>query len=325
MADLTGIPHLRPAPPLRAGGDRYDVSAGRLLHAPATVPDPLALLVGVPFDTTTLGRRGSGHGPGAVRDALAACFSYDPNWGVDLSDGPGAADLGNVDVVLTDVETTWQRISEAVRAARGEVPLVILGGDHGVTFPTLRGLTAGEPEPIGVVNVDAHFDVRVSQDGQVSAGVPFRYALERLDGALRGPNFVELGAGGWRNTRFYHDYLDEQGAHVVTARQLARGDFDTQVGRAFELAADGTRGIWLSIDADAFDAAVVPGTAAPAVAGLTAWQGLEIVWAFGQRDDVLGMDIVEVAPPYDPAGITASFAAHLLLTFLAARQRARTA
>lgn len=313
---------LRARQPLRISTDGTDKSAGLLLHEPQEARNPLATLFGVPFDTTTLAKRGAAHAPAAIRDAICRYFSYDPNWGVDLAAGSGVADLGDVDVIPTDVDESWERISTVAAYAVGAgAPLLVLGGDHGCTFPVLRGVSEAldKSRRLGVMNIDAHFDVRDSS--RCSAGVPFRWMLERLDGRVAGRNFVELGAGGFSNTATYHDYLREKQARVITCREVHRNDLDATISSAFDTMADGTDGLWLSIDVDAIDASQLPGTAAPAVGGLSVWQVLEVVWAFGQRDDVVGMDVMEVCPPVDMNGASANVAAHLALTFLAARQR----
>jgi formimidoylglutamase len=282
-----------------------------------------AALVAIPFDTTTLGRGGSRHGPAAVRAALATSLCYDAGFGVDLSDAPRVADWGDVDVVHTDVDETWRRVSETVESlARTGLPLVVVGGDHGLTFPVLRGLAA-VCAPFGVISVDAHFDVRISQRDQVSAGVPFRYALERLDGVVAGRNLVEFGIGGWRNSRVYADFLRERGARVISARELHRGDLDALVQEALAIAGDGTAGTWLSIDIDGVDGSQAPGTGTPAVAGLSSFQLLELVWAFGRDPKTLGLDVMEVAPAWERGTATAGLAASCILTFLAGRESRR--
>lgn len=301
--------------------DEHDDPVADLFRPAAEVEGgALANLVGVPFDTTTLGRRGSRFGPGAIRSALAGCLCYDANFDVDLADAPRVADHGDVDVLQTRIDETWDRVSDVVAVLAGEdAPLVVLGGDHGLTFPVLRGLARTVAGPIGVITVDAHHDVRVSQHGEVSAGVPFRYALERLDGFVAGRNLVQLGIGGWHNSGVYRRHLRDVGASVVSARALHRDGVDGHVARALELAGDGTTGIWLTIDIDAVDAAHAPGTGTPAVAGLTGHQLLEIAWAFGRHPQALGIDLMEVAPEHDVGGITAHLAASAVLTFLAAR------
>lgn len=282
-----------------------------------------AALVGIPFDTTTLGRGGSRHGPAAVRAALATCLCYDAGFGIDLAGAPRVADWGDVDVVLTDVDESWRRVTDCVGSlARTGLPLVAIGGDHGLTFPILRGLAGGSGS-LGVISVDAHFDVRISQREQVSAGVPFRYALEQLGGAISGRNLVEFGIGGWRNSRLYADYLREQGARVIAARELHRGDLDALVAEALAVAGDGTDGIWLSIDIDGVDGSQAAGTGTPATAGLSSFQLLELVWAFGRDPKARGLDVMEVAPAWEHGTATAALAANCVLTFLGARESRR--
>jgi formimidoylglutamase len=317
-ARLIPAPELVPAVP-----DEYDDPVAGLIRPASEVDAALASLIGIPFDTTTLGRRGSRLGPSAIRAALAGCLCYDANFDVDLAGAARVADHGDVDVVQTDVEETWNRVSEAVAVLAAEQrPLVVLGGDHGLTFPVLRGLAGSVEGPIGVISVDAHHDVRISQHGETSAGVPFRYALERLSGFVPGRNLVQLGIGGWHNSAGYRRYLHEVGAAVVSARELHRGDVAQHVASALERAAAGTRGIWLSIDIDAVDGAHAPGTGTPAVGGLTGHQLLEIAWAAGRHPKTLGIDVMEVAPAYDVGGLTAHLAASAMLTFIAGRHAA---
>jgi formimidoylglutamase len=284
-----------------------------------------AALVGIPFDTTTLGRGGSRHGPAAVRAALATCLCYDAGLDVDLAGTPRVADWGDVDVVLTDVEETWRRVTDVVESlSRPGLPLVVVGGDHGLTFPVLRGLAARDGR-LGIVNVNAHFDVRVSQRGQVSAGVPFRYVLEQLPELVSGRNLVEFGIGGWRNSRVYADFLRAQGARVIAAREVHRGDLDSLVQEALSTAGDGTDGVWLSIDVDGVDGAQAPGTGTPATAGIASFQLLELVWAFGRDPKAVGLDVMEVAPAWEHGPATAALAAACILTFLAGRESRRQA
>lgn len=244
---------------------------------------------------------------------------YDAGLDVDLSRARRVADLGDVAVVQTDVDETWRRVSDVVSRLPPRLPLVAIGGDHGLTFPLLRGLGRSHEGPVGVITIDAHYDVRISQQGEVSAGVPFRYLLEQHPELVRGRNLVEIGIAGWRNTYRYSQYLAEQGARVIPARELHRGDLDALVAEALERAADGTAGIWLTIDVDGVDAAHAPGTGTPAIGGLTSFQLLEIVWAFGRHPKAFGLDVMEVAPQYDRDSVTAALAATAILTFLAAR------
>ena len=311
------------APPALAPAvvDEYEHPASELVRPATEVQDPpLATMVGVPFDTSILGRRGAKSGPEAVRWGLNASLLYDPNIDVDLADAPKVADFGDVDVVQTRVEETWDLVSAATEALAGlGHPLVVLGGDHGLTFPSLRGVCRALGGRVGVISVDAHMDVRISHHGEISSGVPFRYMLEELGDHVSGENFTEIGISGWLNTRFYGEYLRDKGARVITGRELWRGEFDALVGEAIDRAADGTDAIYLTFDIDAIDGSIVAATNVPAVAGLSALQAQEIVWEFARHPKAVAIDVMEVSPGWDRSTLSERIAASLVLHFLAGR------
>ena len=300
--------------------DEYERPVAEVFRPSSEVEEPLGYFVGVPFDTAILGRRGAKSGPEAVRQSLNMHLAYEPNWEVDLSEAPRIADVGDVDVMHTDIDATWERVTTVVgdRARRGK-PFVVVGGDHGLTFPIIRGAAQAVSGNLGVISVDAHFDVRISHHGEKSSGVPFRYMLENMDGKVRGRNFVEFGIGGWLNTKMYHDYLKRHEVRVITQREIARGDLDALVGEALATAADGTDGVWMTVDIDGIDGAVVDATNVPAVGGLSPFQVRELVWAFARSDKAIGMDVMEVSPGWSSTTLTERMAAFLVLDFFAGR------
>jgi agmatinase len=311
---------LIPATPLTpAIADPYEHSACELIRPAAEVEGrPLAAMFGVPFDTSIMGRRGAKSGPAAVRRALAGSLLYEPSLDVDLSEAPRVADHGDVDVVHTDVDETWNRVSSVMESlARTGSPVVAIGGDHGLTFSLIRGYCRAVEGRVGVISIDAHLDVRISHHGEKSSGVPFRYMLEELSDQVSGRNFTEFGIGGWLNTRFYRDYLREHDARVVTAREIFRGDLDALIGEAIERAADGTDAIYMTFDIDAIEGATVAGTNVPAIGGLSPHEALEIVWAFARHPKALGFDVMEVSPDWDSTGMSERMGAYLILNFLA--------
>lgn len=312
---------LPPTPLSAAIVDEYERPVADLVRPAAEIDgEPLAAIVGVPFDTSIMGRRGAKSGPAAVRAGLNSCLCYEPGLEVDLSEAPRVADYGDVDVLHTEVDATWDRVSDAIEGlvAMGR-PLVTIGGDHGLTYPIIRGVARAVQGRIGVISVDAHFDVRVSHHGEKASGVPFRYMLEELGDSIRGENFTEIGIGGWLNTKLYHDYLREQRARVITARELWKGDFDALVQEAIDRAAADTEAIYLTFDIDAIEGAVVGGTNVPAIAGLNPYEALEIVWAFARHPKALAMDVMEVSPAWDHSGLSERMGASLILHFLAGR------
>lgn len=313
---------LLPATPLApAIRDEYERPVAELVRPASEVSGtPLASLVGVPFDTSIMGRRGAKSGPSAVRAGLNASLSYEPGIDVDLAEAPRVADYGDVDVLLTDVDETWDRVSDVVEALVGlGRPLVTIGGDHGLAFPVIRGVARALGGRIGVISVDAHYDVRISHHGEKGSGVPFRYMLEELDDQISGRNFCEFGIGGWLNTKFYGDYLREQEARVITAREIWKGDLDALIAEAIERAADGTDAIYMTFDIDAVEGSTVGGTNVPGIAALSPYEALEIVWEFGKHPKAVGFDVMEVSPTWDASGMSERMAASLILNFLAGR------
>lgn len=284
---------------------------------------PLARMFGVPFDTSILGRRGAKSGPAGVRAGLETFLSYDPNIDVNLADAPRVADHGDVDVMFTDVDATWDRVTSVMKGIAGlGSPVVAIGGDHGLTFPLIRGLCQAVEGRVGVISVDGHLDVRISHHGEKSSGVPFRYMLEELPDKVRGANFTQFGIGGWLNTKIYKEYLDEKGVRVITGREVWKGDFAALAQEAIERAADGTEAMYLTFDIDAIEGAVVRGTNSPAIGGLHPFEALELVLEFARHPKALAMDVMEVAPVYDGSMLSERTAGSLILHFLAGRHLA---
>lgn len=310
---------LVPAPRLAPFvSDDYDIPIGNVIRPWQEEPNPRWGFIGIPFDTTTIVRRGSKFGPRAVRDALAGCTCYEPGIGIDLSELRGLVDFGDIDVLQTEIEETWIRIdrvcSEIARA--GVVPLVI-GGDHGNSFPVVRGMARSLPGHIGVIMIDAHYDVRVSHHGEVSSGVPFRRMIEELDGRVRGRNMVQIGINGWHASRYYAEWCREQGIRVITAREVHRRTLEDVAAEALQLAGDGTDWIYFSIDIDGMDVYCAMGTNATNVGGLSSYQALELTYIIGGHPKVKGFDVMEVSPYYDTQSMTSNLAASLFLHFLA--------
>jgi agmatinase len=302
--------------------DEYDTNVGEIIADARTVDDADVGLVGIPFDTACVaGPRGSRAGPDGVREDVTYGTCYNPEIDVDISEGLDVVDYGNVDVVQTEVPESHDRVERVLTAVTeaGVVPFSI-GGDHSLTYPTAKATMNAVDGQVGVINVDAHHDVRHSHGGELSSGTPFRRLLEDESGQLDGENFVELGLSGWHNSKYYVDWVREVGAEVVTARDVHREGVDRAVERALDAATDGTDAVFLSVDIDVLDAGSSAGTCAPSPGGLLPWQLLELVFQLGRHELVRGADLMEVAPPLDSTGATTAIGAAVLTQFLGARK-----
>jgi agmatinase len=217
-------------------------------------------------------------------------------------------DVGDADIVHTDTETSHRNAEAAVRKilARGAMP-VVLGGDHAVNIPCIRAFA--EQPPIHLVQIDAHLDfVDVRHGVREGHGNPMRRAAEQ-------PHVTGLTQLGIRNVsstaREGYEDARRRGATIRSVRQFRRLGTDGLL----ELIPAGVR-YYVTIDIDAFDPSIAPGTGTPSHGGFLYWEVLEFLQGLARRGDVVGIDLVEVAPAYDPAGITAILAAQILLNFL---------
>ena len=272
----------------------------------------------MPFDGASVVRTGSREGPDAVRRAMSNYTTYATSTDESIA-GAGAADVGDVEVVLTDMPGTFARVSETVAALVGAGSLVVaIGGDHSITWPVLEGVANGlAGRQIGVIHFDAHHDLRESHFGAESSGVPLRKALT-FDGApLRGRNLVQIGIAEFANAPGHAEYAREQGVRVIGNVEVFERGLDACVGEALERAGDGTDAIYVTVDIDAIDHAQAPGTAAPNPNGLDARDLYRALRTIARRPGTIGLDVVEIAPSLEHGNLTANVGAMLVLSFLA--------
>ncbi len=269
-------------------------------------------VVGVPFDLATTHRPGARFGPRAIREASTMLAWAPPDgWDFDPFDLLHVVDYGD----LYFDSGRPADIPEVVAAGyaplveAGVVPLT-LGGDHFVSFPVLKALSARHG-PLALVHFDAHSDTWADSEGRIDHGTMFFHAA-RL-GYVDPSASIQLGMRT-RNP-------DEHGYRVLDARWMHEHGTDATIGQIH--ARVGSRPCYVSFDIDFLDPAYAPGTGTPVVGGFSSAQALRLLRGLDGLD-IRGMDVVEVAPPYDHAGISAlagaSVAQELLCAFAAARR-----
>jgi guanidinobutyrase len=292
---------------------RFGGLATMMRLPPAASPDGLdAAFVGVPLDIGTSHRPGARFGPRQIRAESALLRPYNMATGAAPFDALQVADLGDVPVNTYSIEKSLAIIEsfyDRVLAA-GCVPLT-LGGDHTIALPILRAV-ARHHGPVALVHVDAHADVNDAMFGErIAHGTPFRRAVE--EGLLRCDRVWQIGLRGTGYAADDFDWPRGQGFRVVQAHELW---YRSLAPLMVEVrAAIGDTPCYLSFDIDGIDPAFAGGTGTPEVGGLTVPQALEIIR--GCRGlKLVGADLVEVAPPYDPSGNTALLGASLLYEML---------
>ncbi|ODU58257.1 MAG: agmatinase [Comamonadaceae bacterium SCN 68-20] len=271
-----------------------------------------AAFIGVPLDIGTSNRAGARFGPRQIRAESALIRPYNMATGAAPFDALQVADLGDVPIntyslekSMTIIEAFYERVLGA-----GCRPLT-MGGDHTIALPILRAL-ARRHGPLALVHVDAHADVNDEMFGErIAHGTPFRRAVE--EGLLQGPRVFQIGLRGTGYAADDFDWPRAQGFTVVPAHEVWYQSLAPLMARVRETVGDAP--CYLSFDIDGIDPAYAGGTGTPEIGGLTVPQALEIVR--GCRGlDLVGADLVEVAPPYDTSGNTALLGANLLYEML---------
>ncbi|CAM5166487.1 unnamed protein product [Eretmochelys imbricata] len=286
-----------------------------------TSPEGLdAAFVGVPLDTGTSNRPGARFGPRHIRAESDMVSMYNPSTGAAPFHSLVVADIGDVNVNLYDLQDSCRQIREAYQkiVAAGCIPLT-MGGDHTITYPILQAV-AEKHGPVGLVHVDAHTDTGDTEVGEkIYHGTPFRYCVD--EGLLDCKRVVQIGIRGSSYTPDPYKYCWDQGFRVVLAEDCWLKSLVPLMGEVRKQM--GAKPIYISFDIDALDPAYAPGTGTPEIAGLTPAQALEIIRGC-QGLNIVGCDLVEVAPIYDASGNTALVGANLLFEMLCALPRVKT-
>lgn len=271
-------------------------------------------VLGAPFDFGTQWRSGARFGPRGIREA-STLFSFGHAGAYDHEDEatylPGSVrivDIGDSDIVHTDTEKSHANIEAGVRAAlaAGALP-VTLGGDHSINIPCIRAFD--NQGPIHILQIDAHLDFVDERHGvRHGHGNPMRRAAEKdyvtglTQVGIR--NVSSTAKEGYEDAR-------KMGSDILSVRQVRKLGPDAVAER---IPADAR--VYVTIDIDAFCPSIAAGTGTPSHGGFLYYDVLEILQNVAKQNDIVGIDLVEVAPDYDPSGSTSILAAQVLLNLL---------
>jgi formiminoglutamase len=263
------------------------------------------------------GRLGASEAPNAIRQWLGKLTPYaGPHFQLHLN-ALKIVDLGDVNQGYLDaMHQTAGNIAKEL-AASGKI-VIALGGGHDITYPLVRGFKNGsQRDAIGLINIDAHLDVREKRNGKHHSGSSFRLLLE--EGIITGQHFAEIGMQSFSASEKHFDWVIQQGARILTFEDATTA----HLPNAFEdcefaiTHADPDFPVYLSFDMDSVRASDAPGVSAPAPIGFLAEEAYELSVAAGLSKNVRMFDIVEVSPPHDVDGRTARLAARMIAGFLA--------
>lgn len=271
-------------------------------------------ILGAPFDFGTQFRAGARFGPRAVREA-STLFSFGHAGAYDheddatyLPESVRIVDMGDADIVHTDTMRSHANIETGVRAAlaAGALPVVI-GGDHSVNIPCINAFDGSGP--IHILQIDAHLDFVDERHGvRFGHGNPMRRAAEK-------PFVTGLSQFGIRNVsstaREGYEAARDMGSDILSVRQIRKLGVEAVLARIPKAAR-----LYVTIDIDGFCPSIAPGTGTPSHGGFLYYEVLELLQGAAKAHEIVGIDLVEVAPDYDPTGSTAILAAQVLMNFL---------
>ena len=278
------------------------------------------VVIGAPFDGGTSHRPGARFGPQAIR--FTDYLPHDGSrphlaLGVDPLADLRITDVGDVEMPSGDTETSVRRLEDTVaRVARtGAIP-VVLGGDHTITFPDATGVARHVGwGRVSLIHFDAHADTGDTQFGSlVGHGTPMRRLIE--SGAVRGDRFLQIGLRGYWPEPETLDWMADQRMRSFEMTEIVARGLDECLTEAFSIALDDCDAVFLSVDVDVVDPGLAPGTGTPEPGGLSSRQLLDAVRRIAMELPLAGLDVVEVAPPYDHAEVTAYLGNRVVLEAL---------
>ena len=307
-------------------GNMYGPDATYLGVAAADLDDESSwagsdvVVIGAPFDGGASHRPGARFGPQAIR--FTDYLPHDGSrphlaLGVDPLADLRITDIGDVEMPSGDTETSVRRLEDTVaRVARtGAIP-VVLGGDHTITFPDATGVARHVGwGRVSLIHFDAHADTGDTQFGSlVGHGTPMRRLIE--SGAVRGDRFLQIGLRGYWPEPETLDWMADQRMRSFEMTEIVARGLDECLTEAFSIALDDCDAVFLSVDVDVVDPGLAPGTGTPEPGGLSSRQLLDAVRRIAMELPLAGLDVVEVAPPYDHAEVTAYLGNRVVLEAL---------
>ncbi len=279
------------------------------------VDDPSEIdiaLVGVPYDGAVEARSGTRQGPRQIRDMSSMMRSIHHVTRVNPYELCRVGDVGDVPFSrIFDVEASHRDITSFYdRLNSAGVWPLSAGGDHSITLPILRAIA--KDSPLGLIHIDAHTDCCDEEmNSKYSHGTPFRRAFEEK--LIAPDRMVQIGIRGAANSPECWEFGERNGIRIIFMEEFARIGVDKTVEEARRIVGNGP--LYITFDVDGLDPAFTPGTGTPEIGGITSLEAQGLIRGF-RGLNLVGADVVEVSPPFDPSGYTALVAATMMYEIL---------
>ena len=279
------------------------------------VGDAEVAVFGAPLDAGTTYRPGTRFGPQGIRRATNLFGTYNFELGVDLREQLNLVDIGDVVTIPANLEKSFDQIDRAMShvVSNGVFP-VVLGGDHSIGYPTIRGLAPHMDGNVGIIHFDRHVDTQELDLDERMHTTPWFHATDIKNAPPT--NLVQIGIGGWQAPRAGVKVGRGRGTTIMTVGDVERVGIEKIAETALELAWQGAKAVYLSFDIDVVDSGFVPGTGWPEPGGLLPREALGLVRLVA-AGGISGMEVVECSPPYDWAEQTSLLSARVVLDALA--------
>ncbi|MBC5635562.1 formimidoylglutamase [Ornithinibacillus sp. BX22] len=294
--------------------DRYTKKAKELLTTWTKGKTISYGIVGLPLSKASISHSGAAFAPTAIREALQSYTVYSGEQTFDLHEE--IVDFGDIEMHPTDINDSQKRIRIGLSDIFKQEDVknwFLLGGDHSVSYSAIKAFREQYGE-VGVIQFDAHHDLRNTEDGGPTNGTPFRRLLE--DKVISGENLVQIGIRDFTNAKAYHTYAMDHGVTVYTMKQVRDQSLSNILTNEIITLAKRVDAIYLSVDMDVLDQAFAPGCPAIGPGGMDSVTLLQGIYDAAQHDLVKALDIVEIDPTLDFRNMTSRVAAYVLLEFM---------
>src|SRR5215218_5483192 len=265
-------------------------------------------------DIGTTYRAGCRFGPQAVRRISALYDSYNADMGVDLYEELNLCDAGDIFVIPSNIEKSFDQIDMAVSFIHGQGAFpVVIGGDHSIGYPDVRAIAPHIEGKVGIVHLDRHIDMQERDMDERMHTTPWFHASNIPNAPAS--NLVQMGIGGWYGSRPGMKVARDRGSTVITISDVEELGIEKAVEVALECAWQDAEAVFLSFDIDSIDSGFVPGTGSPEPGGLLPREALKALRMVAREGGLCGME-VEIAPPYDVSDMTAQLGARAIMDVL---------
>ncbi|RWM35822.1 agmatinase family protein [Mesorhizobium sp.] len=273
-----------------------------------------AAVMGIPFDSGTTYRPGTRFGPQGIRRISALYTPYNYELGVDLREQMTLCDAGDVFTIPANLEKSFDQITKGVShvASSSALP-IMLGGDHSIGFPCVRGIADVTSKRIGIIHFDRHIDIQEKDLDERMHTTPWYWATNLPN--VSATNLVQLGIGGWQVPRYGVAEARKRGTNVLTISDIEQMGLEKTAEIALELAWKDADAVYISFDVDSVDCGFVPGTGWPEPGGFLPREALKLL-GLVSAPGICGLEVVEVSPPYDTSDITALFGVRVVVEAL---------